>query len=59
MATYTSAFEAGIGSGSIVMGIVASFTGYASMFALSAIFPAIALVIGLTAMRSTRAARAA
>ena len=59
MATYTSAFEAGIGSGSIVMGIVASFTGYASMFALCAIFPAVALVVGLTAMRSTQAARPA
>jgi predicted MFS family arabinose efflux permease len=47
MATFTSAFEAGIGSGSIVMGLVAAEAGYASMFALCTVFPAIALLIGL------------
>lgn len=47
MATFTSAFEAGIGSGSIVMGIVAAQAGYSTMFAICAIFPAIAVVLGL------------
>ena len=51
MATFTSAFEAGIGSGSIVMGLVAAQAGYAAMFAICAVFPAIALVIGLRQRR--------
>jgi predicted MFS family arabinose efflux permease len=56
MATFTSAFEAGIGSGAIVMGIVAAQAGYATMFAICAVFPAIAVVLG---MRQQAAARQA
>lgn len=51
MATFTSFFEAGIGAGSVGMGIVAGFTGYAAMFAISAIFPAIAIVYGVSVGR--------
>ncbi|MCO5178045.1 MAG: MFS transporter [Thermomicrobiales bacterium] len=51
MATFTSFFEFGIGAGSIGMGIVAGFTGYATMFAISAIFPAMAIAYGVTAGR--------
>jgi predicted MFS family arabinose efflux permease len=47
MATFTSAFELGIGSGSIVMGLVATAAGYSAMFALCAVPPAVALLIGL------------
>jgi len=54
MATFTSAFEAGIGSGSIVMGIVAAQAGYATMFAVCAIFPAIAVVLGIRQQAAAR-----
>ena len=54
MATFTSAFEAGIGSGSIVMGIVAAQAGYSMMFAISAIFPAIAVVLGMRQQTAIR-----
>lgn len=56
MATFTSAFELGIGSGSILMGLVAASNGYAAMFAICAIFPAIAVVYGLTQARVDRMA---
>jgi predicted MFS family arabinose efflux permease len=56
MATFTSAFELGIGSGSIVMGLVAASTGYAAMFAICAVFPAVAVVYGLTQARVDRVA---
>jgi predicted MFS family arabinose efflux permease len=56
MATFTSAFELGIGSGSIVMGLVAASTGYAAMFAICAVFPAIAIVYGVTQSRGERLA---
>ncbi|HUG15813.1 MAG TPA: MFS transporter [Thermomicrobiales bacterium] len=52
MATFTSAFELGIGSGSIVMGLVAASTGYAAMFAICAVFPAIAVAYGVTRLRA-------
>lgn len=54
MATFTSSFEAGIGTGSIVMGLIAAQTSYSVMFAICAIFPAIAVVLGL---RNQAAAR--
>jgi MFS family permease len=54
MATFTSAFEAGIGTGSIVMGLIAAQTSYSAMFAFCALFPAIAVAIGL---RNQSAAR--
>lgn len=56
MATFTSAFELGIGSGSIVMGLVAASTGYAAMFAICAVFPAVAVVYGVTQYRGERLA---
>ena len=56
MATFTSAFEAGIGTGSIVMGMIAAQTSYAAMFGVCAIFPAIAVLLGL---RNQAAARQA
>ncbi|HQX62515.1 MAG TPA: MFS transporter [Thermomicrobiales bacterium] len=51
MATFTSFFEAGIGMGAIGMGAVAGITGYSMMFALTAIFPIIALVYGFAVAR--------
>jgi predicted MFS family arabinose efflux permease len=51
MATFTSAFELGIGSGSIVMGLVAASAGYSAMFALCAVFPALAIVYGMSRPR--------
>lgn len=47
MATFTSAFELGIGGGSILMGFVAAATSYSAMFALCAAFPALALLYGI------------
>jgi MFS family permease len=54
MATFTSSFEAGIGTGSIVMGLIAAQSSYSVMFAICAIFPAIAVLLGL---RNQAAAR--
>jgi len=54
MATFTSAFELGIGSGSVLMGLVAASTSYSTMFAVCAIFPAIALVYGYSQFRVAR-----
>ncbi len=54
MATFTSAFEAGIGTGSIVMGLIAAQTSYSAMFAICAIFPAIAVLIGLRNQATAR-----
>jgi predicted MFS family arabinose efflux permease len=48
MATFTSSFELGIGSGSIVMGLVAGATGYSVMFAICALFPLAALGFGVS-----------
>jgi predicted MFS family arabinose efflux permease len=53
MATFTSSFELGIGSGSIVMGLVAGATGYSVMFAICALFPLAALAFG-TSRRHAR-----
>jgi predicted MFS family arabinose efflux permease len=52
MATYTSAFELGIGSGSVVMGLVAAGVGYSTMFLVCAIFPLLAIVYSLGQMRA-------
>ncbi|HMM42221.1 MAG TPA: MFS transporter [Thermomicrobiales bacterium] len=51
MATFTSFFEAGIGLGAIGMGAVAGQTGYATMFAITAIFPLLALGYGFAVAR--------
>lgn len=51
MATFTSFFEAGIGLGAIGMGAVAGLTDYSTMFALTAIFPVLALVYGFAVAR--------
>ncbi len=56
MATFTSFFEAGIGLGSIGMGVVAGMTGYATMFAITAIFPALGIAYGASLARQTRRA---
>lgn len=55
MATFTSAFELGIGSGSVIMGQLAAATTYGTMFAVSAIFPLIGMCIAFPA--ASRAAR--
>lgn len=57
MATFTSFFEAGIGLGAIGMGAVAGFTGYSTMFALTAIFPVIAIAYGFFVARPAERAR--
>lgn len=51
MATFTSFFEAGIGLGAIGMGAVAGWTGYSMMFAITAIFPLLAIVYGIAVAR--------
>jgi predicted MFS family arabinose efflux permease len=58
MATFTSAFELGIGSGSILMGLVAAAAGYSTMFLVCAILPTIALVYGYGQARQDRRAPA-
>jgi MFS family permease len=54
MATFTSSFELGIGSGSILAGVLASATGYSTMFLICAALPAIALVYGIGQSRNER-----
>ena len=58
MATFTSAFELGIGSGSVIMGMIAAATSYGTMFAISAVFPVIGMLIAIPASRASRRAAA-
>lgn len=54
MATFTSAFELGIGAGSIAAGWVAASIGYAAMFLACGISPALGFGFGLWRRTSSR-----
>ena len=45
MGTFSASFEVGIGTGAIVMGLIATFTGYSTMFLIGAAFPAAGMLL--------------
>ena len=53
-ATYLTGFDAGIGAGSLVSGLVAAQLGYGSMYLCFAVVPAVALVLFLAFARKRR-----
>lgn len=57
MGTFSASFEVGIGTGAIVMGIVASLAGYSTMFLIGAAFPAAGLLLAWIKTRPGRSAR--
>lgn len=54
MGTFSASFEVGIGSGAIVMGLIASIAGYSTMFLIGAAFPAAGMLFAVLRMRSQR-----
>ncbi len=55
MGTYSASFEVGAGAGAIIMGLVATVTGYATMFLIGSAFPAGGVLFAWARTRSGRA----
>lgn len=55
MGTFTATFELGMGAGAIVMGWIATQTGYSTMFLIGSAAPVLALILGLSQSRAASA----
>ncbi|WP_097014324.1 MFS transporter [Anaerocolumna aminovalerica] len=53
-ATFFTGFDGGIGIGAVLAGTISSYTGYGSMFALMAIFPILAGILYLIALKAQK-----